>query len=189
MTVSVNDVNEFSISNLADSNSNANFIFGDASVGDPVGITAFASDQDGTDNVTYGLTTNPGNLFAIDPNSGVVSVAGSLDFETANQHSIEVTATSNDGSSSSETFEINVKDAFEKQSVTISDSSNLRSPFILEHSTGKIFVLYMESEGVSGDWDHDIYLQIFDKELNALSGPVWSKRTKAQVRGRPAQST
>ena len=55
-----------------------------AAVGTSVGITAFASDADGTDNVTYSaLSNDAGGLFTIDPTTGEVTVAGPLDYESA----------------------------------------------------------------------------------------------------------
>ena len=72
------------------------------------GLRALASDPDSTDTVTYSLSSNPGNLFAIDANTGVVTVIGSLDAETATSHDIDVTATSTDGSTSVQTFTIAV---------------------------------------------------------------------------------
>jgi len=80
-------------------------------VGTVVGITAFATDADATNNaVTYSLTDDAGGLFAIDINSGVVTVAGSLDYEHATSHSITVQAASSDGSLASETFSISLND-------------------------------------------------------------------------------
>ena len=94
---------EFSISAVTDSDVAANSINESASVGNSVGVTAFAQDQDAGDSVTYSLTSNPNNAFAIDPNTGEVTVAdpSGLDFETAQTMQIEVTATSTDGSSTS----------------------------------------------------------------------------------------
>ena len=78
-----------------------------AAAGATVGVTAFASDADGTTNdVTYSLSSNPGNAFSIDADTGEVTVndPSQLDFENAQSMQIEVTATSEDGSTSSETF-------------------------------------------------------------------------------------
>ena len=90
-------------------------------------MTAFATDADLGDNVTYSLTSNPGNAFAIDPNTGEVTVAdpAALDFETATTMQIEVTATSDD-SSSSATFDISITDdtnEFNVSAVTDSDTT------------------------------------------------------------------
>ena len=64
-------------------------------IGDVVGITAVAVDEDGSNNtVTYSLSDDAGGLFTIDANTGVVKVAGALDAETATSHNITVVATS-----------------------------------------------------------------------------------------------
>ena len=96
------------ITTLVDSDTGANEVLEDAAVGAVVGVTAFADDPDSGDTVTYELTDNAGGLFAIDANSGVVTVAGTLDFETATSHTITVKATSTDGSMVSNDFTINV---------------------------------------------------------------------------------
>ena len=77
--------------------------------GASVGITASATDADTSDTVSYTLSDDAGGLFTIDAD-GVVSVASSqgLDYEAAPSHSIEVKATSTDGSSSYKTFTIDV---------------------------------------------------------------------------------
>ena len=97
------------------------------------GVTAFA-DEDlmqtvkSNSDVTYSsLSSNPGNAFAIDADTGEVTVndPSALDFETAQTMQIEVTATSQDGSTSSETFNIAINDAdeFDVSAVTDSDSA------------------------------------------------------------------
>ena len=64
-----------------------------------VGITAYAEDQDLSNNeVTYSLTYNPDNLFDIDPKTGIVTVYGALDYESSDSHNITITASSADGS-------------------------------------------------------------------------------------------
>ncbi|UTW57670.1 cadherin domain-containing protein [Kordiimonas sp. SCSIO 12603] len=79
----------------------------DASVGTVVGLTASATHSDGND-ITYSLSDDAGGLFAINAETGVVTVAGGLDFETATSHTIEVTATANGGATSTQSFTINV---------------------------------------------------------------------------------
>ena len=58
---------------------------------------------DVTATVSYSLTDSAGGLFAINPATGVVTVAGALDAETATSHNITVLATSTDGSTSTAT--------------------------------------------------------------------------------------
>ena len=114
------DNSEFSISAVSDTDSNANSINESASVNDVVGVTAFASDGDAGDSVTYSLSSNPNNAFQIDSATGVVTVAdpNGLDFESAQTMQIEVTATSTDGSSSNATFNIGIEDINEGALVT-----------------------------------------------------------------------
>ena len=71
-----------------------------------MGITAQASDGDATDSVTYSLVDDAGGRFSIDANTGVVTVADGtlLDREAAASHDIEVTATSSDGSTSTQSY-------------------------------------------------------------------------------------
>ncbi len=63
------DVNDAPVLSLSPS---ATLIEGSASAGQTI-TTASATDQDG-DPLTYSLTTNPGNVYAIDPLTGVVTL-------------------------------------------------------------------------------------------------------------------
>ncbi|NRA61879.1 MAG: cadherin repeat domain-containing protein, partial [Psychrobium sp.] len=87
-----------------------NLVSENASIGTPVGITAKATDLDVGDVITYTLTDDAAGLFSIDSATGVVAVAGVLDYETNSSHSISVLATSLDGSTSSNSFLIIVGD-------------------------------------------------------------------------------
>ncbi|MEJ6119521.1 cadherin domain-containing protein [Aliivibrio salmonicida] len=97
---------------VTDSNASDNTISENAAIGDVVNITGLATDPDG-DTVTYTLSQDDidAGLFAIDATTGVVTVIGNLDHETAPSHSIEIIATSTDGSTSTDSFTINVTDA------------------------------------------------------------------------------
>ncbi len=79
-TIAINDVDEFDVTAISDSNAAANAVNENAANGTVVGVTAFASDADATTNtITYSLDDNAGGRFAIDANTGVVTVAdGSL---------------------------------------------------------------------------------------------------------------
>jgi hypothetical protein len=123
-TISIADVDEFNVGPVTDVNAAPNQIAENAANGTLVGITAQASDADGSNNtITYSLSDNAGGRFTIDANTGVVTVAdGSLlDFETATSHAITVVATSSDGSSSSQSFTIDLTDVNEHAVGTISD--------------------------------------------------------------------
>ncbi len=102
---------------VTDSSAVANQVNENSPVGTLVGITANATEPDLGQTVTYSLTDNAGGRFAINPTTGVVTVAGPLDYETATSHSITVRATSSDTSTSSSVFVINVLDVAEFSSV------------------------------------------------------------------------
>src|SRR5204862_105849 len=68
-SITINDLNEFSVSTPVDNDASANAVDENVAAGTVVGITAFAHDDDATNHtVTYALTSNPGGLFAIDAN-------------------------------------------------------------------------------------------------------------------------
>src|SRR5258708_39164233 len=74
--------------------------------------TLFRSDADATTNaVSYSLTSNPGGLFAIDANTGVITTAAAIDREALGASTtIEAPATSADGSTAAKTFSIAITD-------------------------------------------------------------------------------
>jgi hypothetical protein len=120
--VTIIDVNEFGVTVPADSNADPNLIAEDASVGTTVGITALAVEADATNNtVTYSLDDDAAGRFAIQSTTGVVTLAGSLDFESSTTHSIIVRATSSDGSTSTQTFTILVADVNEYAVTQVAD--------------------------------------------------------------------
>jgi hypothetical protein len=124
-TVNLTDVDEFDLGAVSDSNAAANSVSENASNGDAVGITASATDADGSNNtVTYTLSDNAGGRFTINASTGVVTVADDslLDFETDTSHDITVLATSADGSTSSQTFTIQIADGSESGVGPISDT-------------------------------------------------------------------
>ena len=97
MTINVNDVDEFDVGAVTDSDAAANAVNENAANGTVVGVTALASDADATNNtITYTLDDNAGGRFAIDGSTGVVTVANGtlLDRELAASHNITVRATS-----------------------------------------------------------------------------------------------
>jgi len=98
---------------VTDADADANEVLENAVPGTTVGITASATDPNG-ETVTYsfsnGLQTTNDGLFSIDANSGVITVAGALDYETNISHQVTVRATSTDTSTSQQAFTINVLD-------------------------------------------------------------------------------
>ncbi|WP_039731862.1 cadherin repeat domain-containing protein, partial [Enterovibrio norvegicus] len=93
------DKSEFTATAITETDAAADTVSESAAIGDSVGVTFNSVDGDGTDSITFTLTDNAGGLFTIDPDSGKVTVAGALDYETATSHNITVQATSTDGSS------------------------------------------------------------------------------------------
>jgi len=127
-TIALDDANEFALSAISDTNANANGVAENAVTGTLVGVTAFATDADGSNNaVTYSLTNNAGGRFTIDAATGVVTVAdGSmLNYEAATKHTITVLATSADGSSSSQGYTVSVNDRAE--ALVLSDGNDVFS--------------------------------------------------------------
>ena len=96
------------------------------------------ADADGSDTVTYSLSSNPGGLFQIDPATGVVTVApgAAIDFETATSHTIEVTATSSDSSTSAQSFTIGVTDDTSEFTVTAITDTDVAADQVAENATG-----------------------------------------------------
>ncbi|RQW60932.1 cadherin repeat domain-containing protein, partial [Vibrio viridaestus] len=106
------DTSESGISAVVDADSDANTISESAANGTEVQITGLATDADATDTVTYSLSDDYNGAFTIDATTGVVTVADNtqLDYESDTAPTIEITATSSDGTSSTATFTINLTD-------------------------------------------------------------------------------
>lgn len=123
-TISVLNVNE-APSAPVDSSAATNTVAENSATGTVVGITASATDLDAGASVVYSLSNDAGGRFAIDANTGVVTVANGslLNYESANSHSVTVVAS--DGSlSASSTMSIGVTDAGEAPTdVMISNAS------------------------------------------------------------------
>jgi len=113
-TIGVSDIDEFDVTAPSDVNVAANEVAENAPIGSVVGITARATDADATTSaVTYRLIGSSGGRFAIDPTTGVVTLAGTLDFENAASLAITVRATSADSSVSDAEFLVQVSNVNE----------------------------------------------------------------------------
>ena len=111
LTINLSDIDEFDIGAISDGNTSADQVAENAANGTAVGVTALASDADGTTNtITYSLDDNAGGRFAIDATTGVVTVVdGSLlDYDAAASHDITIRATSADTSFNTESLTINL---------------------------------------------------------------------------------
>lgn len=122
-TVNVTDVNEFGLTQVVDNHrSQGGSVQESSATGTQVGIVAMATDADVTDStVSYTLTDNSDGAFAIDAESGVVTVAGKLDAEIQATHVVIVLATSEDGSSTSMKLDIRVVDENDNRPVLMPD--------------------------------------------------------------------
>jgi Ca2+-binding RTX toxin-like protein len=102
VTINVTNVNDNPVV-LSDANGGANTVVQNAAVGTAVGITALGTDADSLATVQYSLSNDAAGRFAIDPVTGVVTLAkaGALDHQTSPIHKITVLATSSDGSTNS----------------------------------------------------------------------------------------
>ena len=119
--------------NLTDSNNAANSVAENSAVGTVVGITAHATDANTAigDALTYSLSDNAGGLFAIDPNSGIVTVAGAIDYEAAKSQSITVVATDKGGLSTSQNFTVAVTNVNEAPTNLV--DNNVSANNVFEH--------------------------------------------------------
>jgi len=106
------DNTEFSIGPVTDNDAAANQVSENAANGTAVGITALATDGDATDTVTYSLDDDAGGRFQINATTGVITVADDtlLDYEAQTSYSVRVRATSTDGTSSTQSFTIDLTD-------------------------------------------------------------------------------
>ncbi|WP_150526939.1 cadherin repeat domain-containing protein, partial [Roseibium sediminis] len=142
-TVNLTDVDEFDVTAVTDSNSATNTVSESAATGTLVGITASASDADGTDSVSYQLVDGSGTVitdgpFAIDATTGVVTVADSsqLDYEAGTSVTVIVQAVSTDGSTSTETFTVNLTDVNEFDVTAVTDSNSATNTVSESAATG-----------------------------------------------------
>ncbi|MCA9063758.1 MAG: cadherin domain-containing protein, partial [Planctomycetaceae bacterium] len=121
LTIAVNDVDEFDVVAVTDSNAAANSLPENSSAGTTVGLTAFAADADATTNgITYSLSNNDGGRFTIDAATGVVTLSGTVDLETdGNVRAIVIRATSQDGSFFEQSFSISITNVNEAPAFSV----------------------------------------------------------------------
>ena len=108
-----------------DVNPTADAVAEDAAAGSPVGITASAVDSDG-DLVTYTLSDDAGGRFAIDPATGVVTVADASLLDGPASHTITVVAADH-ALSSSASFTVAVTNVAPHVAVSASTAAGVYS--------------------------------------------------------------
>ena len=124
-TIAVNDVDEFDASTPTDNDGATNAVNENAAAGALVGVTAYATDADATNNtITYSLVDNASGAFQINANTGVVTVldGSQIDRESAASLDITVRASSSDGSHADQAFTIAVNDVDEFDASTPTDN-------------------------------------------------------------------
>ncbi len=153
-SITINDIDEFDVGAVTDTNATANAVNENASIGTVVGITASASDADATINaITYSLFDNDGGRFAINSSTGVVTVAGAINLETDGaSRSIIVRATSLDGSYTNQSFSILINDIDEFDVGSVSDSNvavNVVNEFAANGSVVGLTALAIDSDATT----------------------------------------
>ena len=168
ITVELQDVDEFRISAVTDRNTATNAVMENSPVGTPVGYTALAKDDDGSNNtVSYklldsnGVSDYTGKELRIDATTGVVSVAGPIDYEalTTKALTVHVKATSADGSSSVTTSPV---------SIAILDDANETVPIVLQSSS----VISPSTASISGTTAPGALVKVFLGTAQAESASV-----------------
>ena len=124
VTISLDDVNEAP----GDLAMTGGRVAETAPAGTHVG-TVSARDPDADDSLVYALTEDAGWRFAIDPDTGALSVAGGaqLDFETAASFELTMTATDVGGLIDSATVTINLDDTNEAPGEIVMTGGRVRA--------------------------------------------------------------
>jgi len=100
------------LGSLADADAGTDAVSEHARPGIPVGITVTAPDLSAQGAVTFSLTDSSNGSFAIDAATGVIAIAGSVDFESTPERTITARATSRDGRFFAErTFVVGIVDS------------------------------------------------------------------------------
>ncbi|MEE9335013.1 MAG: cadherin domain-containing protein [Granulosicoccaceae bacterium] len=155
MTIAVVDVYEAPIGPVIDQDAASNQLSEGAAAGSFTGIHVSAIDPDLTDSEVFSLDNNAGGLFTIDQNTGVVTVAvgAVLDREIAASHTIDVRATSTDGSTSQQSFTIDVLDVNDNTPVIAAGQSfNIGENSAASTLLGSVLATDADSSSVLQNW-------------------------------------
>ena len=119
-TAAILEEEQTPVGQVTDRDALANEVDENSADGTYTGITAKAEDADG-DTVSYSLSDDADGRFTIDSKTGRVTVAegADLDFENATSHNITVEAASDDGSTSSQQYTVNVSDVDDTASTPV----------------------------------------------------------------------
>ncbi|MFC4991277.1 cadherin domain-containing protein [Rubritalea tangerina] len=158
----------------------------DVSIGSSVALLS-ASDVDASDSLSYMITAgNTGNAFAINSNSGAVTTATALDYETLSQYILTVVVTDSGGLSDSATLTVDITDVFEVTAPVVSTGSasaltqtSAEIAYTVVDDGGEapsVTLFYGESDGgqVAGSWESSVSLGaqsigVYSESLTDLS--------------------
>ena len=175
-TVTLTDVDESDVTAPADSNNAANTVAENSAATTTVGLTASATDADGTTNtVAYAITAQScSGVFAVHSSTGVVTVTDNtnLNYEVAQSCTVTISATSQDSSTASTQFTVAVSDV--NIDITAGQSAN-----IAETSSVSSAVMTVT---VSGDSDNNDFAITAGNTgtafaINAASGAITTAAT------------
>ena len=149
------DNSEFDVTPIVDSDANPQTFGESVANGTSVGVMTLATDADGSDTITYSLTNDAGGRFAIDPVTGVISVANTalVDFESATTHTVAARATSTDGSTSDAVYTLSLTDdtsEFSASAITDANASDNVVPETAANGTA-VGVSAFSSDGDASD--------------------------------------
>ena len=160
----------------------ANSVAENAADGSEVGITALATDDDGSDGVSYSMTadtTDCDGWFEIGSTDGIVLVADSIavDFETAATCTLTVTSLSDDGSTSSASFDVQITDYDEfdvSQPVDDNDDDNEIPEDASAGTTANITASSSDADGTTNTVTYSIVSQTCNGafSIDSSSGDV-----------------
>ncbi len=136
-----------------------------------VGVTAKAVDENVSDVVEYAFAAggNPGGLFGIDPKTGVITLAGELDYEKATSHEVKVVAKSSDGSFTESVFTIQVTDVNEFKVSAVTDSNPAANTVAESAAVGA--VVGVTALASDADRGATVSYSLVDREGKAYEGP------------------
>jgi len=167
VTVDVTNLNDNSVI-LIDADNTQNRVTENAATGTQVGVKALGTDADRGTTISYSLLDSADGRFAINPETGVITVADGtkLTASVAASHTVTTLATSSDGSTQTAEFTIEVS-AIEKP-VNQAPINTLPSFATLEDTPIKLSGLKV-TDVDAGNGSVSVTLSVSDGTLSAVS--------------------
>ncbi len=184
ITIKLQDVNEFAVSDITNVASNPTLKVKEGEVaGTQVGLQAFAKDADGTNNtITYSLAKDANasadytdGEFVIDASTGVVSTAKPLDYEAGASRTIYIKASSADASTKVKSYTVGLIDVDDTAPVITN-----ASPVAVNENVNKVVQLTAQdpdtpntgqiSYAITGGADKALF-EVVNGELRFVTAP------------------